>query len=151
MAVFGSASVSYCQAGKTSVWHMKTTGWIKQQLLSPWDSLLSVSLIKLHLPLRLEECAVISPLSSSQSPFLSVRGEFKFPRAVCCGCTLVQKYHETNVKPRVSWSDNLIGSLESTVSTNKQTALVSNCLCKPLLKAKSIKTNFCNSTSTCLI
>lgn len=128
-----------------SVWHLKTAGWIKQQSLIPlfhslhtlclWTSLSKtlycLSLIALHFPQNLGECVFISLLPSSKSPFMTRRGEFKFPRAAAAArCRIT-----TKPKSKVAiWNGNLIGSLETTVLTNKETALVSNltamcCLC----------------------
>lgn len=92
-----------------SVWHQKAAGWIKQQLLSPVSSsthsaplsrhaLLSAwSLATRHCSQKLEECVFISLLPSRKSPFMSIRGEFKFPRAaaaVVTLCVTVQNYHK---------------------------------------------------------
>lgn len=135
-----------------SVWHLKTAGWIKQQLLSS-ETLYSPNLITLHFSQRLEDSVLISLLSSSKSPFLSVRGEFKFPRAAVVVAPGLQcKITTRPTRSQESFKNgNLIGSLESTVLMNKETALLSNlmaicCLCKPPLKAKrkKNKTYYCN-------
>lgn len=55
-----------------------------------------------HTALFLEECVFISLLPSSKSPFMSVRGEIRFPRtaAVVTGCVMVQNCQKTDKKPR---------------------------------------------------
>lgn len=61
--------------------------------------LLSVlRLITLHCSQKLEECAFISLLPSRKSPFMSIRSEFKLPRAAPAVtlCITVQNYHKTH-------------------------------------------------------
>lgn len=56
----------------------------------------------LFLNQKLEECVFISLLPSSKSPFMSVRGEIRFPRAaaVVTGCVMVQNCQKTDKKLR---------------------------------------------------
>lgn len=66
-----------------AAWNLKTAGPIKQRLSSPCITLCTL-LLSLYCLRRASSHflrSFISPLPSSKSPFLSVRGEFKFPRA----------------------------------------------------------------------
>lgn len=147
MAVFGSASVSYCQAGKKhlrsfSVWHLKTAGWIKQGLLSP-ETLYCLNLVTLHFSQKLEDCVFISPLSSSKSPFMSIRGEFKFPRAAA----VVALGLQCRITTRPTRNQELFNMATWLALWNPLCQQIKKqlfwviwrqicCLCKPPLKAK---------------
>lgn len=134
MAVFGSASVSYCQA----VWHLKTAGWTKKQLLPPHiplfhslhaldfrDSLLSVwslssetggvclyqpAAFKQNLPLCLQE------VSSSFPELLLWPHSVVSRRRITAGLTRKPK------SKALIWNSRLIGSLGSAASPNKESS-----------------------------
>lgn len=106
-----------------TVWHLKSVDWIQQVIIiylspSPHAPCFCSGLFSHRQRLywlhwvsshssfyeKLEWCVFISLLAFKcvKSPFVSVRGEFKFPRAaaVVALCVTVRNYHKTDWKPR---------------------------------------------------